>query len=340
MIGRQRFPTPRAPNGGAAAERRRRAVPGSREGRRLLSGAMTGPGGGTRSVGRDRDGAVGERAGEPIDDTVRRSLSRRALVTGAASALVAGALGATRGRTASGASTDGTISTGVRVADLATRIAPPALRRTWTSSVIGTTEATRPIEMWSSGAVGRERRRVLVISGIHGNERVTRPIAVRIGESRFPDDLSVWIVPSANPDGWAAETRRNARGIDLNRNFPWRWSPKDGGPAPGSAPETRALMGAIRSVDPDLAIWIHQPLAYVAPLPGCPARYADAWRHAVGDRRRDNLDQHGGGETWCARVAHVPTMLVEVASWSATPRLVEAHVRGFTNCIGQLTRRT
>jgi hypothetical protein len=32
-------------------------------------------------------------------------------------------------------------------------------------------------------------------------------------------------------------------------------------------------------------------------------------------------------------------MLVEVATWAATRELVEAHARGFANCIGQVTPR-
>jgi protein MpaA len=295
---------------------------------------MTGPGGGSGRAD------IGERVDSPDDATQRSVLSRRSLMTGAASALAVTALGAAgRGGLASGAPTDDPIDATARAAGVATRLAPPVAGRTWTSSTIGTTEENRPIEMWSTRALDRERRRVLVVSGIHGNERVTRPIAERISETQLPDDLSLWIVPSANPDGWAANARRNARDVDLNRNFPWRWSPADGGPGPGSAPETKALMSAVRSVAPDLAVWIHQPLAYVAPLPGCPIRYAEAWRHAVGDRRRDSLDQHGGGETWCARVAGIPTMLVEVATWAATRELVEAHARGFANCIGQVTPR-
>ena len=41
-------------------------------------------------------------------------------------------------------------------------------------------------------------------------------------------DAALWIVPSLNPDGVASDTRGNAHGVDLNRNFPFGWRPLDG----------------------------------------------------------------------------------------------------------------
>jgi protein MpaA len=216
---------------------------------------------------------------------------------------------------------------------VASRLDVPGPIRRWELGSAGLSAEGRSIERWYSPAVTRERRRILVVAAIHGNEPVTRPIAEAISASTLPSDVSLTILPTINPDGWAAGTRRNAQGVDLNRNFPWRWSSDDGGPFAGSAPEVQAVMAAVRAGDFDFAAWIHQPLDYIAPIGGCPTSYASAWQSAVGCRRRDDVDQHGGGETWCARVAGVPTLLVEVNSWSATPELVDAHRRGFAACI-------
>lgn len=210
---------------------------------------------------------------------------------------------------------------------VASRLNPPT-RQSWVTDSIGTTRQGRPIQIHHS-LTTIQRVHVLVIGAIHGNEPVTRPIVDALRWARIPDDMSLSLVPAANPDGWAAGTRRNSRGVDLNRNFPWRWSPATGGPGSGSEIETQALMHYIRSSRPDLVVWVHQPLAYIAPIGGCPWAYADAWVSAAGTRRRTGIDQHGGSETWTAQVAGLDSMLIEVSSWNNTPQMVAAHVAGF-----------
>jgi murein peptide amidase A len=119
---------------------------------------------------------------------------------------------------------------------------------------------------------GRDRRRtqVLVVGCIHGNEcagtRVTRLLESLRRQAR--SDL--WLVHDLNPDGRVRGHRQNARGVDLNRNFPagWRaggkpWDPFYPGRRPLSEPETRAIARLILRIRPETTIWFHQPQGVV-----------------------------------------------------------------------------
>jgi protein MpaA len=80
--------------------------------------------------------------------------------------------------------------------------------------------------------------------------------------------VQLWLVAAMNPDGTAAGTRQNAHGVDLNRNFPYRWERVTdptyySGPRPASEPETRAAMALIRHIRPAVTIWYHQHMDLV-----------------------------------------------------------------------------
>ncbi|MFL5861050.1 MAG: DUF2817 domain-containing protein, partial [Solirubrobacteraceae bacterium] len=135
---------------------------------------------------------------------------------------------------------------------------PAAARRV----VIGTSVQGRPIVAWSFGS-DRARRRVLVVGCIHGNECAGLAITAALRHARRPPDVQLWVVPELNPDGAAADTRQNAHGVDLNRNFPdrWRYTADPtyySGPHPVSEPETRAAMALVRRVRPTVTITYHQ----------------------------------------------------------------------------------
>ena len=113
-------------------------------------------------------------------------------------------------------------------------------------------------------------------------------------------------VSTVNPDGAARRTRTNARGVDLNRNFPrgWRASARGaadyGGPRPLSEPETRAARRLILRIRPHVTIWFHQPWGQVlAPCSG-PAplqrRYAAVSRLTL--RRCRGSDLPGTATRW------------------------------------------
>lgn len=207
--------------------------------------------------------------------------------------------------------------------------------RPWVGTTIGSSVLGAPITMYANRAEGATFR-LLVVAAIHGDERWTSPLAHRLMAVAIPGHVDVYVVPEANPDGWAAGTRLNANRIDLNRNFDWRWASYDGGRYPYSEPESRALAETVLDLQPDLAVWIHQPLGYVAGVGMTSPRYADAWRAAAGLPTRANLDQHGGGETWTAMVAGRPSILVEMQGDEVDAAQFEAHVMGYERLLDVL----
>jgi murein peptide amidase A len=131
--------------------------------------------------------------------------------------------------------------------------------------VIGHSIQQRPITLVHVAGTGP---RILVVGCIHGNEPAGIAI-VRALERTHPK-ADLWLVPVLNPDGLAADTRQNAHGVDLNRNFPSLWqhfghpgSTYYSGPKPFSEPETRAARDLIRRIKPRYTIWYHQHLDVV-----------------------------------------------------------------------------
>lgn len=126
---------------------------------------------------------------------------------------------------------------------------------------IGYSVEGRELTMYRFGS-GESHR--LIIAGIHGGyEYNTTDLAFELiahieeNPDSIPDYVSLFILPSLNPDGLARskgyEGRANANGVDLNRNWDFNWKatwnpyacwsflPIHGGDYPFSEPETIAL---------------------------------------------------------------------------------------------------
>ena len=69
----------------------------------------------------------------------------------------------------------------------------------------------------------RARVKLLVVGSVHGDEPAGGAIVARLRRSKPPRGTALWLIEDLNPDGHAAGTRQNANGVDLNRNFPYRW---------------------------------------------------------------------------------------------------------------------
>lgn len=138
------------------------------------------------------------------------------------------------------------------------------------SEVIGTSHQGRPIKAYFRGDP-KATHVLLVLGQMHGNEKAGRTTASYLVRHRKPKaGTAMWIVPTMNPDGHRKGTRTNARGVDLNRNWPTSgWTRKGkgtrtwGGRARGSERETKAMMRFLKRVKPDYIASIHQPYGVI-----------------------------------------------------------------------------
>ncbi|HEY8086379.1 MAG TPA: M14 family metallopeptidase [Polyangiaceae bacterium] len=187
--------------------------------------------------------------------------------------------------------------------------------------VIGASVEERPIRSYELGAPGGEA--VLLTGLMHGVEVVGSLALLSlvrhlVAEGGLLKHARVVAVPVVNPDalhancarlaaGRRAFQRCNARGVDLNRNFPrlrpdmpthpfggsrWKRSPHYVGRCPFSEPETRALRDVAEEIRPRVSVGFHSfgelllyPWAFTAKPNPRKAKYARAGRAFSGALR-------------------------------------------------------
>jgi N-acetylmuramoyl-L-alanine amidase len=167
-------------------------------------------------------------------------------------------------------------------------------------AVIGRSAQGRPIRAVRIGS-SRARVKVLVVGTVHGNEPAGRAVVDRLRRARPPRGTALWLIEDANPDGSAAGTRQNSAGVDLNRNFPYRWRHQDGvyesGPGPASEPETQVIQRFVERHRPRVTLWYHQALRMVVKSTGDP-KLERLYSRRSGLPRKRLPRYHGTAVSW------------------------------------------
>ncbi len=111
---------------------------------------------------------------------------------------------------------------------------------------------------------------VMIIGGIHGNEPASVLLAEQLGDHLAENpqaykDTRVVLLENVNPDGNVANTRTNASGVDLNRNFPAgnRVNNSRNGWYALSEPESRIIERLVNLYEPSRVVVLHQPYACI-----------------------------------------------------------------------------
>lgn len=174
-------------------------------------------------------------------------------------------------------------------APLAPEVAEPQPSVTY--AVIGSSVQGRSIEAFT---YGKGSKHIVFVGGIHGGyEWNSVLLAYELIDTLeaetlpVPDDLTVTVIPSLNPDGvfsvigtegrftledalnapvgTAGEGRFNAHEVDLNRNFDCKWKPEStwrgipvsAGTHPFSEPEAQALRDFVTDKRPEAVVFFH-----------------------------------------------------------------------------------
>lgn len=136
------------------------------------------------------------------------------------------------------------------------------------SFAIGSSVQGQPLQAFRLGVGARS---IVLVGAIHGSEGNTADLVWRLLghfatiQHLIPPDASLYFVPVLNPDGLEINSRYNANGVDLNRNWDsgdWQPDTEDasgrvvggGGSAPFSEPESAALaawLQQLRDQSPD-----------------------------------------------------------------------------------------
>lgn len=177
--------------------------------------------------------------------------------------------------------------------------------------------------------------KILLLGGIHGDEQTASSIVFKwlaALQKNRQQEFDWRVIPVLNPDGLLAikPKRMNARGVDLNRNFPTpNWQKEAGaywvratrsdprrfpGQMPISEPESKWVFDTIEHFKPDVVISVHAPFG-VLDLDGPakpPRSFGRLWYNRVGV-------YPGSLGNYSGLYKHIPVVTIELPHATIMP---------------------
>jgi hypothetical protein len=176
---------------------------------------------------------------------------------------------------------------------------------------IGTSAEGRPI---TAMRYGNGPNTVLVVGQTHGDEEGGLRVLLRVRALPLPEGITLWVIPTMNPDGLDLDTRFLADGADPNRHAP-------------SEPEQQVVYDFALTIRPSLTVWYHQNYGWIggSGASTTPARQYQALT-GLGTLRRSG--DCASGFMWCPidDALGSSSILVELPD-VLTPADVQLHAR-------------
>jgi predicted deacylase len=227
------------------------------------------------------------------------------------------------------------------------------------SGTVGTNSAGQAIKVYIREACDATNLKTLVVGGgIHGTENGGGLVAWDLlYNATLPANVRVVAIPEINSYGINKPSRKNANGVDLNRNFNYSYGVGDPescaetdpscmfykGTAAESEPETKALVSFLPSLGKvDLFIIYHDKKNYVAPVGNTPIAIGNAYASVVGMHGKDTakagttstVTQHGSLDGWFnSTSSHPLSILVELGE-DQSAQVITKHVNALQQMFG------
>lgn len=181
---------------------------------------------------------------------------------------------------------------------------------------------------------------VLIIGVFHGDEPQGKYLIEKyLYQKIYPQkegNNNLIFIPCLNPDGMQNNTRINANGVDLNRNFPTKnWgqdgsdageNPKDyyGGKAPASEIETQFVIDIIGKYKPKIILTLHAPykiVNYDGPAQDIAQKISEIINYPV--EPSIGYPTPGSFGTYCGVERNIPTITLELDEKIPVENLVQ-----------------